>query len=139
MKREIVPFNDMFYVENVPLVWRFVRATSSGIILSNIDTLEQKTFNVNLVKKLQHLVIGNVPVGDVFDKIYELEETEEIPLPTEFKLLKELSPKIGMGECTPLQISKVLELYYFIMNVADDFEFADPYDELKEETETETK
>jgi len=136
-KRELVPFSDMLYVEGSLEVWR--RLSEDGYsgdwawpILVNIrNTYEKNRPHHSKVKRMKDVSIGGI--NDAFDKFYDIEGESELPLPEELKEMKTLGERMGLGDFTPLNLSKVLKMYYNVMELADDFDIADPYDQIETE------
>lgn len=131
MKRELVPFNDMFTVTGSVEVYRIhSRIGKNTFVLSNIRNPKDK-ITTNDPTHLGSYTIDTINVADAFDKFYEIEMESELPAPEELSEMKALGELIGCPTALPISVCKVLTMYYNIMEVADDFDdLMDPYDQM---------
>jgi hypothetical protein len=134
MKRELVPFNEMWHVDGSLEVYR-LKSYDRIVVLCNInDTEKPIKVSYNNTRPLKNVSIGGIKVGDAFDKLYDLEMLDEVPTPEELDKMKELGESLGFSNFTPLDMSKVLTMYYNVMTLVDDFDdVVDPYELLTNE------
>ena len=131
MAKELIPFNNMWHISGSTNVYHLVGVSGGVLLLRDINADDEKVERVSFKKaaRLKDVSIDGVSVSDAMDKLYELEMTDEVPAPDELNQMKKLAEKLGY-EITPIALSKIVQIYYNIMELADEFDIPDPYDNL---------
>ena len=142
MVRELVPFNDMWYVPGLTDVFRLKGLSGANYILCNINNVNKiERVPYGKALKLNDAYLDGVRLSDALEKLYELEMEDEVPAPDELDQMDSLIERIGyekvpsyrlskplVNEIYAVSMSKIVQIYYNIMELADDFDIPDPYD-----------